>query len=144
MEVGCPHAPIPIERGIRRRQLCGELAELGRGGGRPARDRMLGAGVELRGDRLVRAFGRQGEVAGTLLDVLHRGGERSVHGAALPDGRAFVTDRAEQGMREADALVVELDHRLLDRSFQRLQHPLPLSVGRRHQLHRRPRESGHE
>ena len=44
------------------------------------------AGVELGGDRRVRAFGREREVAGPLLDVRDRAGERSVHGSALPEG----------------------------------------------------------
>ena len=145
MEVGRAQAPLPIERRIAGRQLGGELAELGCRAGRPARGRLLGCGVQLGGDDGVRAVRGQRQVAGPLLDVRDRTGERSVHGTALPERRALVADRGEQRMREADASTSSSSTTASSRRrLERLQNALPLTVGRRHELDRRPRERGHQ
>ena len=62
-------APPPGQTGIGRRQIGGELGELGRGCGRSAGGRLLGGGVQLGRNCCVGAFGGEGEMARPLLDV---------------------------------------------------------------------------
>ena len=100
VEARRPQAPLPCQRRIVRRQLGGELGELGCRRGRPAGGGLLGRGFQLGGDGGVGAFGGERQVAGPLLDVRDRAGERPVHGAALPERRLLVADRGEQRMRE--------------------------------------------
>ena len=56
--------PLPCRGGIAGRQLGGELAELGRGRGRPARGRLLGRGVQLGRRRRRRARRRRARGGG--------------------------------------------------------------------------------
>ena len=72
VEVRRPQAPLSRHGGIVRRQLGGELAELGRSGGRAAGGGLLGGRVELGGDRGVGTVGGEREVTGALLDVRRR------------------------------------------------------------------------
>ena len=67
-------------------------------------------------------------------------GERPVDRPALPEGRLLVADRGEQRVREAEPRVVELDDAFPHGRLERLEDTLPVSVRRRDELDRRPRE----
>ena len=141
---GRVQASPPCQRGVVRGEVGREPRELARRGGRPTCCRLLGGRLQLGGDSSVGAVCGERQMAGALLGVRHNVSQSSVHGLALPERRALVADRSEERMREADVRVVELDHRLLRRRLERLQDTVALSVGRRHQLDRRSRESGDE
>ena len=118
----------------------GELEELAGGSGAPRGRRLFGCCLQLGGDVGIRPFRSKSEVAGALLEIADRGGEGSMHGAALPDRRLLVADRGEQRVREPNVRPVELDHTLSYRRLQRLEHPCLVSVRPGHDFDRRTGE----
>ena len=84
--------------------------------------RATGCRLHLRGDPLVRAFARERQMAGALLRVAHRNGERLVRFAPTRDRRRGVDRRGIEGMRKRDPPVGgHLDQaRLLARRKRRL------------------------
>ena len=140
---GAQPAP-PCLGGIVGRQLRGQLVQLGPRRRGAATCCLLGGQLELLGDGCIGPVGGEREVAGPLLGVRHCVRQRSVHGPPLPDRRALVADRREQGMCEAHGRVVELDDGLLRRRLQCLEHAIALSVRRCQQLDSRPGERGDE
>ena len=133
-----PKPPLPLERRIVRRQLGGKLVELCCRYGRPTGCRLLGGGLQIRGDDTVRALGRERKMARSLLGVGDGFGERPVNGAALPERRLFVTDRAEQRVCEAQARVVEEEDVLPHRRIERFEDHLTVPVRLSDELDRRP------
>jgi hypothetical protein len=103
MEVRGPQAALPVEGGIFRRELGGELAQVCGRGGRSTGSCEVRGLVELRCDPFIRPVGCESQVARALLDVGHRLGERSVGSAPFPYRGPFVADRREERMREAEA-----------------------------------------
>ena len=71
---------------------------------------------------------------GPLLDVRDHPCEHSMHRAALPQRRLLVTDRRQQGMREAQARFVELDDAFPYSRLERPEHSLSISVSCRYEL----------
>ncbi len=134
-----PQPPLPGRGGIVRGQLGGELGELGRGGVAP-RAAAARRCIQLGGDGRVGPVGGERQVAGPLLDVRDRLGERPVDGAALPDRRLLVADRGEQRMGEADRESSSSTTPSCSGRLERLEDALPVAVGRRDQLDRRPRQ----
>ena len=96
------HAPLPCQGAILRGEIGSEFAELARRGGRPTCGRVLGGRLQLGGDSSVGAVRGERQMAGALLGVRHHLRERAMHGPSLPDRRLLITDRGEQGMREAN------------------------------------------
>ncbi len=130
--------------GLTGRQVGCELGELGCRRCRPASPRLLGGRVEVRGGDRVGTVHGQRHMARPLLDVGDRPRERSVNRTALPDRRLLVADRCQQGMGEADARVVELDHALPGGSIEGLDDGLAVPVCLDHELDRRTGERGSE
>ena len=73
------------------------------------------AAVERRCDLLVRAGGRDREMAGALLRIDVQVGEAAVEPTPPVQRHVLVADGCEQGMRESDPVAVELEHAPLGR-----------------------------
>jgi hypothetical protein len=95
---------------------------------------MLGGVVQFGGNGSVGAFGGAREVAGPLLDVRDRGGQRTVCLAALPERRLPVADRGEQRVRESDTVVLERDHSFARGELERLPDNSLVSAGRANEI----------
>ena len=138
----CPQTPLPRQGRIGRRQLGGELAERSRGCRGAAGGRLLGGGIELGGDGSIGPVCGEREMAGPLLEVWDRAGQRPVDGTAPRERGLLVADRGEKGVREAHPRVVELDHAFADSLGERVRDLLPVAVRCRDQVDGRPGKRG--
>ena len=137
-----PKAPPPLQSRIAGRQLGRQLEELGGRGGRTPGAGLLGRSLQVRGDPGVGAVGRERQMAGLLLEIRDDAGECPMNGAALPERRLLVADRCEEGIREAETRVVEVDDAFAGGDVEGLKGKLPVSVRCRDQFDRRPRQRG--
>ena len=115
MEAGSLHRPAEQVVGILGRgQPTGLLCETRCCGRRSARPRQLRRLFQLGRDRGVHALGRKSEMRRPLLGSDDDLGEASVQFA--PPGRPNrrVGSRSEEGVREPNAVVLDLDHLCLD------------------------------
>ena len=125
------HEPPPQRRVVGRgREAHRILEQLGRSGGRPARERAGGTVLDRRSDLGGGLRRRGGEVSRALLRRVGQVGERAVDGPPPPGRQAGERTRHEQWMREPHAIALLLDDAGVER---RLQHRL---------VRQRPREDG--
>ena len=104
------HLRGPADRPVRRRELVGQIGQLGADDRGAAQAGEPGRRAEIRGEPFVRPGGSEGQVPYPLLGHGRDPGQALVGPAALALRRAGVVQRAKQRMSEAHPVVGDLQH----------------------------------